>query len=369
MIRTLKTHLLLLAVATLIPGRVSAAQPTPTNTVPGAQASGVDTNRVLAKGKGLKITRGQLDKEVDAALAQAQAQGRRVTAEQIPDVERQVLEQLINVRLVLAKATAADKDAGKDAAEKRYATAKAKTGSDESFELQLKFMATTREAVLAKWTEALTADAVLKRELKIAISDQEARSFYDENQAQFDLPEKVRASHILIATLDPQTGAELSADQKAEKRKKAEAVLKQARAGQDFAKLALAFSNDAGSRARGGEYVFARGQMPPEIDVAAFALKPGQISDLITTTNGYHIIKVSEKLPAHKIEFAEAVADIKNGLAQQTIQQQFPDYIARVRAEAGLEILDEQLKPQDPLTSGFPVPRPRAPTEKSPQAK
>jgi len=353
----------------LIPGPAAAAQPVRTNAAPASPVSPTATNKVLARGKGWKITRGQLDKEVTAAMAQTAARGRRVTLAQVPEVERQVLEQLINTRLVLARATKTDRAAGKAAADKRYATAQANAASAEAFNLQLAFLATTRDELLAKWTDALTAEAVLKRELKIMITDREARKYYDENQKQFDLPEQVRASHILIATSDPRTGAELPANEKADKRKKAEAVLKRARAGEDFGKLALAFSNDAGSRARGGEYRFARGEMPSEIETVAFSLKTNQVSDLITTTNGYHIVKLSEKIPARKLKYADAAADIKNGLTQHAIEQQFPNYIARLRAEAGVEILEEQLKPQDPSRAGFPAPRPRAQPDKSPSAK
>jgi parvulin-like peptidyl-prolyl isomerase len=353
---TTRINLLLLAGVILVPARASAAQPAQTNTVPAAQASLGATNRIVAKGEGWQITRAQLDKEVTSALAQAAARGRRVSAEQMPEVERQVLEQVVNARLILAKATPADRAAGKAAAESRYVVARTKAGSPEAFDLELKFMVTTGEELKAKWTEALTAEAVLKRELKIVIPDEEARKYYDENRKEFDIAEKVRARHILISTLDPRTGAEMSADQKAEKRKKAEALLKRARDGEDFGKLALAFSNDAGSRARGGEYTFPRGQMPAEIETVAFSLKTNEISDLITTTNGYHIIKLSARLPARKIEFADAAADIKNGLAQQAIEQKFPEYIARLRSEAGVEILEEQLKPQEP---GISEPRTR----------
>jgi peptidyl-prolyl cis-trans isomerase C len=353
---------LLLAVASLAPSRALAAQPGPTNAAPASQASTLSTNAIVARGKGVEIRRGQLDEAVRPALAQAAARGRRVTTDRMLSVEQQVLAQLIDVHLLLAKATEADKAAGKAAAEKRYAAAKAKAGSEDAFNLQLKFLATTREELIAKWVEASTAQAVLKRELKINITDQEARKLYDENPTQFDAPEMVRASHILFSTRDPKTGAELSADEKAAGRKKAEAVLKRARAGEDFAMLAMAFSNDASSRAKGGEYKFARGQLVPEVEAVAFAMKPNQISDVVTSADGYHIIKLSEKIPAHKIKYADVADDIKNALAQQAIGQQSPDYIASLREEAGVEILDERLKPKE--SGVVPMVPPNASTEK-----
>jgi parvulin-like peptidyl-prolyl isomerase len=347
-----------LAALAFLGSNVSAA-PSSTNTAVPVALSG--SNAIVARAKGLEIRRGQLDEAVRPALAQAAANGRRVTTEQMPFLERQVLAQLIEVRIVLAKATDADKAEGKAAAEKRYAAVRAKAESEEAFKLQLQFLATTPEELVAKWTEILTANAVLKRELKINITDQQARQYYDENPQKFDMPEMVRIGHILIATRDPQTKAELSAEQKAAKRKSAEEVLKRARAGEDFATLAMAFSNDSRSRARGGEYKFARGEeLPPEIETAAFSLKTNQISDLVTTTEGYHIIKLREKIPAHKVAYATAADDIKAALTQEAVGQQSAEYIERLKTETGLEILDEKLKPQEPGVAPIPAPRPSA---------
>jgi parvulin-like peptidyl-prolyl isomerase len=277
-------------------------------------------------------------------------------------MERQLLEQLINNQLVLTKATAAEKAAGKALAEQSWLEAKTKAGSAEAFERQQKLMGFTREEVLAQWTEAMTGEAVLKREFKIHVTDQDARKFYDDNPTQFDVPETVRASHILLLTCDPQTGAPLPADQQAAKRQRIEGLLRRARAGEDFARLAGEFSEDSVSRGRGGEYQFARGKMVPEVEAAAFSLKTNEISDIVTSTYGYHIIKLSEKIPAHKVKFADAASDIKDGLAQQTIEQQFPDYIATLRKEAGVEILDERLKPKEPGLA--PIVAPEASTKK-----
>ena len=68
-------------------------------------------------------------------------------------------------------------------------------------------MGATREEVLAKWTESATAEAVLKRELKVNVTDADAKKFYDDNPARFEEPEMVRASHILLMTTDPKTNA------------------------------------------------------------------------------------------------------------------------------------------------------------------
>jgi len=81
------------------------------------------------------------------------------------------------------------------------------------------------------------------------------------------------------------------------------------------------------------------------------------VSDVVTTQFGYHIIKLSEKLPAKKVDFDKVSADIKDYLKQQQTQKQLPDYMSKLKKEAGLEILDEKLKPKETAdASELPTP-------------
>jgi peptidyl-prolyl cis-trans isomerase C len=339
---------LLLMAAPLTMWGAAPDQPATTNaaasTKPADKLAGLFPDKVIAKGKGVEVNRSQLDDEIIRFKAQVAGRNQNLPPEQMAMMERQLLEQLIQVQLLKAKATEADKAAGKTIADKRFEEAKTKLGSEDALNRQLKLMNVTREEVLAKWTESAIAESVLKRELKVNITDAEAKKFYDENPAKFEEPEMVRASHILLMTTDPKTNAELTEDQKAAKRKEMESLLKRARAGEDFAKLAKEYSEDPGSKDKGGEYTFPRGQMVPEFDAAAFSLATNQVSDIITTRFGFHIIKLSEKIPAKKVEYDKALTNIKEGLTQQALQKQFPDYMAKLKQDAGVEILDEKLK-------------------------
>jgi len=353
----IKTIAPLAALAVLCTASGEPAQTNSTSALkkPAAASSDLFADLVIARGKGFEIKRSQLDEDVIRAKSQLSASRRPVTSEESALLEQQILDQLINVQLLLSRATDADKAAGKAAAEKRFADVKTRLGSDEALKRQLTLMGATQDEVLQKWTEALTAEAALKRALKINITDADARKYYDENPAKFEMPEMVRASHILLTTRDPATGMELSEDRKAAKYKQMQDLLKRARAGEDFATLAKEYSEDPGSKEKGGEYKFPRGQMVPEFEAAAFSLKTNQVSDIVTTSYGYHIIKLSEKIPAQKVDFAKAESDIKDGLTAQAMQKQFPTYIKEVRKEAGVEILDEKLKMKEtPETAELP---------------
>jgi peptidyl-prolyl cis-trans isomerase C len=311
-------------------------------------------DQVIAKGKGLEIRRSQLDDALVGVKASAAAQNRSIPAEQMDLIEPSVLDRLIQMQLLLSQATDADKAKGKTDSTRSFDQIKTNTSSEEMLNRQLKAMGLTQDGLRKKLNDEATAQAVLERELKVDISDAEAKKFYDDNPSKFEQPEMVRASHILISTKDPMDmnpnfamRKDLPDDQKAAKRKQAEDLLKRARAGEDFAKLAKQYSDDPGSKDKGGEYTFARGQMAPEFEAAAFSLKTNEISDLVTTQYGYHIIKLSEKLPAKQVEFDKVKERIKVYLAQQELGKKAPDFFAKLRKDAGVEILDEKLKPKE----------------------
>jgi len=325
---------------------------------PAAPANPADLfpDTVIAKGKGVEIKRSQLDDEMMHLKARAAAQGQKLNPEQLPLYEQSLLEDLIRIQVLRARATADDKATAQKLALKKMEDARAELGSQESLDRQLKAVALTPQELLGKWTDAATAETVLKRELKVNVTDPEVKKFYDDNPSKFEQPEMVRASHILLMTIDPKTKAEVSKEVKDAKHKQMEDILKRARAGEDFAKLAKEFSEDPGSKDNGGEYKFPRGQMVPEFEAAAFSLKTNQISDIVTTQYGYHIIKLSEKIPAVKIELAKVADRVKQSLEQQEIQKQFPAYYAKVKQGADVQILDDKLKPKDnpALPAGHP---------------
>jgi peptidyl-prolyl cis-trans isomerase D len=158
---------------------------------------------------------------------------------------------------------------------------------------------------------------VLDREqaqAKTIVPAADVQRSYNDNIAQYQTPEQIRASHILLNT---------AGKDEATIRKQAEDLLKQARAGADFAQLATKFSEDEGSKVNGGDLdYFSRGRMVPEFEMAAFALEPGQISDIVKTQYGFHIIKVVDKKAAVTRAFDEVRAQIETQLKAQRTDQQ-----------------------------------------------
>jgi peptidyl-prolyl cis-trans isomerase C len=324
---------------------------------PAVDIDSLFTNSVVAKGKGVSVTRNQLDNEVIRVKAMLAAQGRNVGAEDSAAVEDQVLDSLVGKQLVLDKATPEDRAKGKE--EFNKAIEKIKSNSklteeeyNQRLNQQLRILNVTKEEWEKQSAEQATIPVTLARELNINVTDADVKKFYDDNPAKFEQPETVRAAHILLTTTDPVTHADLSDEKKAEKKKLIEDLLKRARAGEDFGKLAKQYSEDPGSKDNGGEYTFPRGQMVQEFEAAAFSLNTNQISDVVTTQFGYHIIKLYEKIPAKKLQLTDklpgdnmTVAEaIKEALKTQELQKQAGDYVEKLKKEANVQILDPKLK-------------------------
>jgi peptidyl-prolyl cis-trans isomerase D len=173
---------------------------------------------------------------------------------------------------------------------------------------------------------------------KTTITPAEAQTYYNANIQQYQTPEQVRASHILFNT----QGKDEAAVQK-----QAEEILKRARAGEDFAALAKQYSEDEGSKVNGGDLnFFGRGQMVPEFEQAAFNGQPGQITDLVKSQFGFHIIKIGEKKPGSTTAFDAVQAQIQDTLAWQRvdaqIQTQAGALASRINSPADLDTVAKE---------------------------
>ena len=190
---------------------------------------------------------------------------------------------------------------------------------------------TVSDQDVASWFESHKADFRIpeKRKIRYLLVDVEAlraktnvtqadiERAYNGNIEQYSTPEQIRASHILFKT-EGKDDAAVKA--------KAEEVLKQAKAGADFAELAKKYSEDEASAKNGGDLdYFGKGKMVPEFEQVAFAMTPGQISDLVKTQYGYHIIKLTDKKPATTKTLQEVRQQIVDQLGYERAQAQAAD--------------------------------------------
>jgi len=172
---------------------------------------------------------------------------------------------------------------------------------------------------------------------KVKVTDKDVDEYYKNHPKEFEKPETVKARHILIGFK-----GDMTEDQKKELRKKAEDVLKKAKGGDDFAQLASEYSDDPGSKTKGGELgYFPKGNMVPEFENAAFNLKPGEISDVIETPYGYHIIKVEDKKAAEMPAYDSIKEQVRVKATQDAEQKKINEFIEKAKKDTKATIYSQ----------------------------
>jgi peptidyl-prolyl cis-trans isomerase C len=262
--------------------------------------------------------------------------GQAVPADQQAAVDKQALEQLVSAELLYqaaAKLEIKDLDKKIDA---KLEQGKSRFKDDKDFKKAIKDLEmdekdlreyTRRDLLISSFVESAFIS-------KTVVSEADVRSFYDKNQDKFKQSESVKASHILIGV-----DAKATIDEKTKAREKAEKLKKELAGGADFAALAKGNSTCPSSQQGGDLGFFGKGQMVPAFEKAAFALKPGEVSDVVETQFGYHIIKLTEKKAAATTDFKDVKAKIEEFLKGQKVNESIQKYLEETKKTAKIELL------------------------------
>lgn len=285
---------------------------------------------VIARVNGEDVSKTEFDRLVQQMEAQA---GRPVPAEQRDQVYRGIIDQLVTYTLLVQETKArnvvvSDAEA-KQIADARIADLRKQVPNEAAFN---KAMA-DRNMTVAKLRADIRRDIAINKMMQVEIAklqpptDAELKEYYDKNTDEF---RGVRASHILIRP----DGFDEASKKKA--RTAIEDVLKQAKAGTDFGELARKHSSDGSAQAGGDLGFFTKGTMVPAFSDAAFALEPGQLSDVVETQFGFHVIKVTEK---KEVQFAEASEKLRAFLGQKRQQDAEQAFVNALKSKAKIEVL------------------------------
>jgi peptidyl-prolyl cis-trans isomerase C len=336
-------QLLLVAVTVVLTGLL----PSPSVSAASSPRGSTLDDPILARGKDLEVRQSQVDDDFLGFKAHQVAMGQAVPESARAAIEADILDKLIATQLFLNRANAEDRANAQRIAEEFIAEQIRKTASEESFNRQLRIVGLTPAKFRSKIFEQAVVKSVIDRELKPKhpVSDDAVRKYYDEHPSEFTSPELVRFHHILFSGIDRTTGRELPEERREAKRKIAEKVLEQARQGEDFIRLVREFSDDEAGRETGGEYTVARTSddraraLVPEFESAAFSLAPGELSGVVTTRFGFHLLKIIEKIPARTIEFAEVEKGLRERLEQEEVQKHLEAFVQALRKESEVEIV------------------------------
>ena len=252
------------------------------------------------------------------------------------ELRKQVLDQLIDEELLFQEAKNLKMLAGKDAVDVEIEKARSQFPTPEAFQEALAQNKLTEEGLRTVFNRNLSIQAFVEKKLakEVAVSDAEVHDFYTGNKDKFDVPEQAHARHILVAVDE-------KADEKTRQVAKAKAddLLVQLKGGANFEELAKK-SSDCPSAPQGGDLgLFGHGQMVPEFDQAAFALKPGELSGVVATKFGYHIIKLEEKKDAGLVPELEAAPKIREYLTSQKTAAAVEQKLKALREKAKIEVV------------------------------
>jgi parvulin-like peptidyl-prolyl isomerase len=309
-----------------------------------ADNSALFSDPVVATGKGFEIKRSQVDDAFINYNASVVANGQTIPELQRAIVRSNLLQGLIVNKILFQKATDDDKATAGKQVDDYLLKVRTNAASPEAFDLKVKATGLTLAQLRDRMVEDQLCRSIRTREITngIVVSDDEVKKFYQDYPDKFKVPERVRVAHILISTIDPATKQTVPPEKKKEKFKLAQDLKARAEKGEDFAALVKEYSEDPGSKSKGGEYTFRRGQMVIEFEDAAFSMKVGQISDPVETQYGYHVIKLLEKLPANTVEFDKAAPDIRSYLIEQAAEKKLPAYLEQLKASADVKIVSQE---------------------------
>lgn len=344
-------HRLLLPAAALTLGAVAlplqAQQPSPGGMpppppsgggmgAPGSAPAQPSPDEVVVTVEGTEITHGQLMGQMQQTMMQL---SQRMPPEQLQQMAGRIYQDTQNSAIaeVLLAKEARDRDIEVDDEKVEAQVEQARKSLPE--DMSLEDALAQQSMTMDEWKETMRDQMRIEKLVEDIVadveeaSDEEVTSFYEENKEQFRTPGNVTASHILLGFEEEDTD-----EQKADKKAKLESIKQELDEGADFAEMAKEHSTGP-SGPRGGELgSFSQGQMVPPFEKAAFAMEPGDISDVVETQFGYHLIQVTDK----QEEGIQALEDVRpqltNYLTNQKKQEKLMAHIEKLREDADITI-------------------------------
>lgn len=281
-------------------------------------------SKVLALVNGKEILKEEVDFFATPVIERAKAMGQEMTPELEAQLYDQWTNQLISRELLIQhakkeKMVVSDEELSMGVAEAKQ---QGLNMPDADLNKVIK-----EELMIAKVIEEIIVP-------KIVVDDKEVEAFYNDKKDLFKQPDQVKASHILIKSTETDTP-----EVKKEQKGKIENILKEARSGDsDFGELAKKHSEGPSGPNGGDLGYFGRGRMVPSFETAAFGLKVGQVSDVVETQFGYHILKVFDIKEARDLPFEEVKEDIRNNLKYEKSSADVEKLVGSLRDAAKIEL-------------------------------
>jgi parvulin-like peptidyl-prolyl isomerase len=332
-----------------------------------ANAADKMIDKTLAVVNGDAIMQSEFDKTAAPILEQYQQSvpPANQSADKIAEIKKKLLDQMVDERLLKQEAKKDKIKVTKRDLEDGMKTVKKRFDNEEDFQKELRREDISQPAFEKRIEDQLMVMKLIEQEVKAKTprpSDDAVKALFekinnriakgvavstataaDKDEEELNAMtrlfsrvgnEQVHARHILVAVDKNASLADKSAALK-----KIKDIKSQLTKGADFAELASKYSDDPGSKAKGGDLgYFTKGDMVPEFEKAAFSLNVGQVSEPVQTDFGWHIIKIEEKRAGKKVTFADAQNDLTEFLFQKAAEKRYEDWLADLHAKASIKV-------------------------------
>ncbi len=272
-------------------------------------------------------------REVDEVLMPAYEQYRTVYSGQelikkLEEARQEVMERVIEEKLILGEAKKANVEVTEPEIEAKIKEMVGRFDSRKEMEKALLKQNLTLKDLRARYKEQIMSRKYVFQYVgaSITVTPKEIQEYYDAHKKEFEIPEQIKMRNILIKPspdLPPERAAEAAND-----------ALKRLREGEDFGQVAAAVSSGPGASEGGVMGYVKRGDLMPEIDKVVFAMKVGELSDVIQTPAGYHIFKIEEKGESRQLELSDVRKDIDNIIFSDKIRVKLKELLIELKKRA-----------------------------------
>lgn len=289
---------------------------------------------VIAVVNGTCLNRGDFDREMNKVMMQIMQRGKSLEGLDGVQLEAEVLESMINRELLVQESRKTSSEVTEKDVNEHLEKLKANYPGDDEFKKILARSNMSEADIKARIKDELVLQRFIDTRFvqEVTVSDKEMKEFYEQHQAMFKEPEQIRASHILI-----KVDANATDEEKAKAKKRLVEIEERLKKGEDFSTVARELSQ-CPSNANGGDLgYFRRGQMVKPFEDAAFSLKPGQVSSMVETKFGYHLINVVDKKTERIVDLDEVKDDLRAFLKQQKVRENIGLHVEELKKDSKIE--------------------------------
>ncbi|MEJ2655873.1 MAG: peptidylprolyl isomerase [Desulfobacterales bacterium] len=292
------------------------------------------SDKKIASVNGKAILKSEIERRLSVYKMRAAHKGRQLNDADLLTVKNRILENLIDTELLYQQSQKQGVKVDDKAINKKIDQIKKRFPDEKAYKTTMERMHVSEKEFRSDIERALAIDRLFDADVrhKITVTEKDSQKYYNQNLNLFKQPEQVKISQIWI-----KVKPDAKESEKNQARKKIEMVQEKINKGEDFGKLAKAYSEGPNAQHEGAFGYFRRGQMAKPIEDAAFALKVGEVSKIVETKFGYHLIKVMDKKPAGTASYKDVRPMIEQHLKNEKEKTEIQGYIEKLKKSANIK--------------------------------